>query len=177
MKIILTGASGLLGRAVKSCLEKEPCYEVISLGFNRCKEDMIKIDLMDDTAVTALLETHKPDIVIHSAAERRPDHVSNHLNETIKLNVNSTELLAKEVDKLGSFLLYISTNYVFDGTKPPYMITDKPNPLNKYGETKLQGEEVVQKFCKNFGILRVPVLYGDVEFVRESAVTGKCCVP
>lgn len=67
-------------------------------------------------------------------------------------------------------LIYISTDYVFDGTAPPYEVEDKPNPLQFYGETKLGGEEAIKSVYPEAVILRVPILYGDTEYNGESAI-------
>lgn len=67
-------------------------------------------------------------------------------------------------------LIYISTDYVFDGTKPPYEVGDKPNPLNFYGQTKLDGEEAIKSVYPEAVILRVPILYGSTEYNAESAI-------
>lgn len=171
MKVLITGASGLLGRAIKRVLDQVADWTIVGLGYNRLDGGLRKVNLCDDSEVIAVIEEFRPDVVIHSAAERRPDHVANHADETKQLNVSASELLAKEVSKYGGFILYISTEYVFDGTSPPYMTTDQPNPLNQYGISKLEGEKAVQINAKRFGILRVPILYGEVERLNESAVT------
>lgn len=67
-------------------------------------------------------------------------------------------------------LIYISTDYVFDGTTPPYEVEDKPNPLNFYGQTKLDGEEAIKSVYPEAVILRVPILYGSTEYNGESAI-------
>jgi S-adenosylmethionine synthetase len=67
-------------------------------------------------------------------------------------------------------LIYISTDYVFDGTTPPYEVDDKPNPLQFYGETKLAGEQAIQGVNKDAVILRVPILYGSTQYNGESAI-------
>ena len=67
-------------------------------------------------------------------------------------------------------VVYISTDYVFDGTSPPYQVDDKTNPLNFYGKSKLGGEEAVREVDPHAVILRVPVLYGETEYNGESAV-------
>merc|ERR1712137_273514 len=70
-----------------------------------------------------------------------------------------------------TFLIYISTDYIFDGTDPPYKPNSKPNPLNDYGKTKLAGEEAIWKVDHSAGVLRVPILYGPSKKAEESAVT------
>ena len=67
-------------------------------------------------------------------------------------------------------LIYISTDYVFDGENPPYNVNDKPNPLNFYGKSKLGGEEAVRQADPQAVVLRVPVLYGETEYNAESAI-------
>ena len=88
-----------------------------------------------------------------------------------RLNVTATRALAEAMNEHGGRVLYISTDYVFDGAAPPYKWDDKPNPVNAYGQLKLEGEECVLKACEENVVLRVPVLYGPVEYLGESAVT------
>lgn len=173
MKVLITGASGLLGRAIKTEFEKISSWNILGLGYSRLEGGLMKVDLTDENALREVIEDFKPDVLIHSAAERRPDVVGNKVKETEALNVKSTENIAKLMAKTGGFMLYISTDYVFDGSSPPYTTKSKPNPLNKYGMTKLEGEKVTMLNAGKYAILRVPILYGDVEFIKESAVTGK----
>ena len=109
--------------------------------------------------------------MVHSAAERRPDVVEKDEAATEILNVTSTANISRLVREHGGSLLHISTDYVFDGTKPPYKPSDEPNPLNKYGKSKLAAEQSVTRNFPSAIILRVPILYGDVESLDESAVT------
>ena len=173
MKVLITGASGLLGRAIKCELEKNISLEILGLGFSRLKGGLKKVDLTNPQEIDQVISDFKPDIVVHSAAERRPDVVGTKELETEALNVEATENIAKFTDKIGGFLVYISTDYVFDGTSPPYTVDSQPNPLNKYGKTKLEGELKTAAHCARYAILRVPILYGDVQQVGESAVTGR----
>uniref|UniRef100_A0A4X2JWT5 Methionine adenosyltransferase 2 subunit beta n=1 Tax=Vombatus ursinus TaxID=29139 RepID=A0A4X2JWT5_VOMUR len=114
--------------------------------------------------------TH-PHVIVHCAAERRPDVVENQPDAASQLNVDASGNLAKEAAGIGAFLIYISSDYVFDGTNPPYTEEDAPNPLNLYGKTKLEGERAVLENNVGAAILRIPVLYGEVEKLEESAVT------
>lgn len=172
MKVLITGASGLLGRAIKTEFEKVSDWNILGLGFTRLDGGLRKVDLQNDEEVIQVIDEFKPDVLIHSAAERRPDFVANHEKEAEQLNVKATETLAKHVNKYGGFMLYISTDYVFDGTSPPYKVSDATNPLNKYGMTKLQGERETLLHCKYSGVLRVPILYGPLKYIDESAVTS-----
>jgi len=87
----------------------------------------------------------------------------------VRLNVAATQQLAELCRELACTMIYISTDYVFDGSAPPYGADSRAKPLNKYGETKLAGEEVV--LGAGHTVLRIPVLYGGVERPGESAVT------
>ena len=170
MKVIITGASGLLGRAIKQQFDRIEGWTVQGWGFNRLEGGLKKVDLRDNESIIGAIDDFQPDVVVHSAAERRPDVVVKHEAETTALNVTASETIAKEMDKRNGFVLYISTDYVFDGTSPPYTTTDTPNPLNKYGVSKLQGERVTTDNCARSGVLRVPVMYGELQFIKESAV-------
>jgi len=170
MKVMITGATGLLGRSIKKEMEKD--NEIISLGFSREADDIIKLDLTDFDLVRILIMTEKPDIIIHSAAERRPDVTDNNPDAAEELNVAATENIAKLAAKYNVFMVYISTDYVFDGTSSPYNTEAKANPINLYGKTKFLGEQVTKEHADNYAILRVPILYGNQENLKESAATA-----
>ncbi|WP_282073111.1 SDR family oxidoreductase, partial [Janibacter hoylei] len=112
-------------------------------AFSRAAENLIRLDLSDSNAVKAYFQEIKPEIVIHCAAERWPDRCADDPDTAWKLNVGSTEFLAKYCSEIGAQLVYISTDYVFDGSAPPYTTDDTPNPVNFYGRSKLAGEEAV----------------------------------
>ncbi|XP_029073693.1 methionine adenosyltransferase 2 subunit beta isoform X3 [Monodon monoceros] len=119
---------------------------------------------------TSMLNS-QPHVIVHCAAERRADVVENQPDAASQLNVDASGNLAKEAAAVGAFLIYISSDYVFDGTNPPYREEDIPSPLNLYGKTKLEGERAVLENNLGAAVLRIPVLYGEVEKLEESAVT------
>ncbi|KAF9127815.1 hypothetical protein BGW39_005604 [Mortierella sp. 14UC] len=171
MRVLVTGASGLLGRAVVSEF-KNAGHEVVGVAFSRAKGDLKKLDLEDSNAVRAFVDAENPDVIVHCAAERRPDVVEKDPNGAKNLNVQVPGLLADLTNDRGILLIYISTDYVFDGTSPPYDVRDKANPLNLYGQTKYDGEKEIKKFNSSAIILRVPILYGMTEYNGESAVNS-----
>ena len=168
-KIVLTGASGLLGRAVMA--ELLPNFDIIGLGLNRIHSGIQKLNLLDTESVNEFMWAVKPDILIHSAAERRPDISQNDPKRTIALNVEATRHLARLAYQTGSWMIYLSTNYVFDGMSPPYSPQDLTNPLNLYGQSKLDGENAVRVETDQFCIIRLPALYGQVDFLGETSIT------
>ncbi|KAJ9474057.1 putative Vacuolar protein sorting-associated protein 5 (putative) [Pseudozyma hubeiensis] len=175
MHVLITGASGLLGRAVhQQCIDKG--YDIKALAFTRSdpSKQLVKLDLTDAAAVESCLQDFKPDIIVHTAAERRPDVVEKDPAASHAINVDAPATIATLASKLDKvpLLVNISTDYVFDGSKPPYTVDDAPNPLNAYGVSKLQGERAVTEHAKSghFTNLRVPVLYGKTITNDESAV-------
>jgi len=173
MKILVTGASGLLGRALYYSLsESDAHFNLKGTAFSRSSDKLIKLNLLDNSAVRKAVSDFKPDLIIHAAAERRPDIVKNNPEAAEKLNVSAVSTIAEAAEGAGAALLYMSTDYVFDGTMPPYTIDSEPNPLNSYGRMKLEGEIIVLTTCSRPIILRVPILYGKVETLAESAVTS-----
>lgn len=169
-KIMITGATGLLGRAVVKQLRLTGEHELIATGFSRAQTGIYKLDLTNKPAVDRFIDSQQPDVIIHCAAERRPD-VSEQMPEAaLALNLGATGALAKAAKQQGAWLIYISTDYVFDGTTPSYIESDVPNPVNFYGESKLGGEQLLLETSADFAVVRLPILYGQVERVEESAV-------
>jgi S-adenosylmethionine synthetase len=171
MKILVTGASGLLGRAVKYELEHASQHNIVGIALNRASDKLHRLNLLDEQAVCELISSERPHYIVHCAAERRPDKCEGDEQGTMQLNVDATRTLANCARVLGAWFIYISTDYVFDGTSPPYRPEDTPRPLNLYGKSKLAGEEVVRELLHDHCILRVPVLYGEVQSLDESPVT------
>lgn len=153
MKVLVTGANGMLGQDLCPILEDVGAFVI--------ETDVDTLDITKDEIVDKALTDIHPDMVIHCAAYTNVDKAEEDLETARLINVTGTENLAKACGKLDIPLVYISTDYVFDGTKTePYMPEDKTNPINNYGLTKLQGEEAVKKYCKKYYIARTSWLYG-----------------
>ncbi|CAE6424577.1 unnamed protein product [Rhizoctonia solani] len=177
MKVLVTGASGVLGSAVYQAFRAVKGAEVKGTAHTRPSGDIIAIDLCDEPSATKLIQDFKPDWVIHCAAERRPDVAAKNVEATRVLNgvVPATLARLSSAEEHSFTLIYISTDYVFDGTAAPYDVDAKPNPVNLYGETKLAGERAVldggyQGKPGQRVVLRVPVLYGPMPKNSDSAI-------
>jgi len=153
-KIMVTGATGLLGRAVVKQLELTG-HEVVATGFSRASERVHKLDLTAPLAVEAFIAREQPQVIVQAA---------------LALNLTASQALAMAVKANNAWLIYISTDYVFDGTQPKYAEDAATHPVNFYGESKLKGEEIVLNTSADFAVLRLPILYGQVEKLSESAV-------
>ena len=152
-KILVTGANGMLGQDLCPILE-DSGYEVI-------ETDIDKLDITNAVQVEQVLKENNPDIVIHCAAYTNVDKAEEDLKTAELINVTGTENIAEICGKSGITLVYISTDYVFDGTKSePYTPDDRPNPINNYGMTKYEGEEAVRSLCDKYYIARTSWLYG-----------------
>ncbi|KAK6523779.1 hypothetical protein TWF281_001751 [Arthrobotrys megalospora] len=170
-KVVVTGATGLLGRQVVKAFD-EAGWEVIGTGLSRANPPRIlKVDVTKKDEVEKLLEDVKPVIVVHCAAEKSPDRCANDPAGTKALNVAASQLLAEQTATRNIVLVYISTDYVFDGTPgaAPYEADAETSPPNFYGETKRDGEDVVIKASDRAVVLRVPLLFGSGDN-SESAV-------
>lgn len=161
MKILVTGASGLLGHKVAQ-LALEKGHEVyaaykehaISLG------TPIKLDLTDHENMLKVMSKLKPDAVIHTAAYTDVDGCEANKDLAWKVNAEATKHVAIASTKAGAHITYVSTDYVFDGEKGFYKEEDQPNPINYYGYTKLMGEEFVKEHAEKWCIARTSVIYG-----------------
>ena len=152
-KILVTGANGMLGQDLCPILE-DSGYEVI-------ETDIDTLDITNSKIVSDVLKENKPDIVIHCAAYTNVDKAEEDLHTAELINVTGTENIAEACGKLGITLVYISTDYVFDGTKnEPYKPNDRTNPINNYGMTKYEGEEAVRSLCEKYYVARTSWLYG-----------------
>lgn len=153
MKILVTGANGMLGQDLCPALEDE--------GFDVIETDIHNLDILNKIQAKEFFENKKPDMVIHCAAYTNVDKAEEDIKTAELINVIGTENIAELCANSDIPIVYISTDYVFDGTKKTsYLPTDIPNPLNNYGLTKLKGEEAVKKLCKKYYIARTSWLYG-----------------
>src|SRR5205823_2322884 len=126
-------------------------------------------DITDATRLLRAFEEHRPDVAIHAAAFTAVDECESRAEIAFRVNGEGTRNIAVVCRQFRTPLLYLSTDYVFDGEKPePYVEEDAPNPLNVYGRSKLQGERRVVELLTHFWIVRISWLFGPLgkNFVR-----------
>jgi dTDP-4-dehydrorhamnose reductase len=151
MKILVTGAGGQLGYDLIRVLSRH--YEVVAAS----REEL---DVTDAGAVTNTLRHVLPEIVIHAAAYTSVDLAEDEVDQAYQVNAIGTWNVATDAHAIGAKLVYISTDYVFDGMKDGlYDELDKPNPLNVYGNSKLLGEKFAAMLCSRLFIVRTSWLY------------------
>jgi len=160
LKVLVTGSAGLVGRQVVKDLSNS--HQVFSC-YNESKPeygDSVKMDLKNHEMISSILTEKKPEIVIHLGAMTGVDLCEKERTSASEINTKATEIIAKECSKLNSFLVYVSTDYVFDGNLGMYKEDNVTNPLGFYGESKLEGEKVVQNFSTNWCIARTSTPFG-----------------
>ena len=170
MKVLVTGANGQLGYDVVKELQKRniECYGAMRQDF----------DIVDFEAVEKFIVSYMPDAIIHCAAYTAVDKAEDEQGLCYLVNASATENIAEICKKINAKMLYISTDYVFDGTKDGfYEVDDKPNPINVYGKTKLLGEQAVQRILDKYFIVRISWVFGEHgnNFVKTMLRLGKEC--
>ncbi|MEM1509347.1 MAG: dTDP-4-dehydrorhamnose reductase [Thermofilaceae archaeon] len=165
MKLLLTGASSLPGfRTVEEALERR--FEVVAVHHTNpvpLEHEQLRkmrIDLTDFSAMRELVLREKPNTVVHMAALGDVDLCERNRALAWKVNVEATSELARVAERIGAYLLYLSTDYVFDGGRGMYAESDPPNPVNYYGLTKMAGEVAVKTACSEWCIVRTSSIYG-----------------
>jgi dTDP-4-dehydrorhamnose reductase len=171
-KVAVIGASGLLGRALVDELVRQAGWQVVATAFSRPAPNTVALDIRDAQAVERFVEREAPDALVIAAAERRPDVCEQNPALAHALNVEAVRTVAAAAQRRGAWTLSISTDYVFDGTRPPYSHDSPPAPLNAYGRSKLEGEHALTETTDSGCVLRLPLLYGPIVNWAESAVTS-----
>ncbi len=163
MKILVTGGEGLLGTRLCKFLSKE--HEVISADINILNMErdyeVIKLDITNKNEVEEKLNKIKPDVVVHAAALTNVDFCEKNHEKADLINIKGTENIVNSCKEINSKILFVSSEFVFDGKNGPYDEKAEPNPINYYGETKKKAEEIVKESRLKFLIVRTTVLYGE----------------
>lgn len=168
MKVFVTGVKGQLGYDVVNELEKR--------GYTAIGVDIEDLDITDAAAVEKMITEAAPEAVIHCAAWTAVDAAEDNEEKCRQVNVNGTENIAKVCKKLDCKMMYISTDYIFDGKGTRPWEPDDPvtTPLNVYGQTKYEGELAVRNNVEKFFIVRIAWVFGKGKnFIKTMLNLGK----
>lgn len=156
--ILVTGGAGQLGQAFASLasrLDAKQPYQLYVL--ERCR-----LDISSQKSIQSAFAQYQPNVVINAAAYTAVDQAELEMDKSFSINCDAAALLAGECAASGVDLIHLSTDYVFDGNKgQPYEVSDKPNPINVYGQSKLAGEKAVLVTNPMSVIVRTAWLYSE----------------
>ena len=165
MRILITGANGLLGYKLVQLLASKG--DVITIATARKKPadlpegiQFAELDITNKAQTLSVVASAKPDVVIHAAAMTQVDQCETEREKCWSANVHGVENIIQACAQTHAHLVHVSTDFIFDGTFGPLDETAIPNPVNYYGESKLGGEKLIQESKINWAILRTVLVYG-----------------
>ena len=150
MKFLVTGSAGLVGNQVVKDLVKST--DQVYSCYHNSKPDFgipTQLDLTNSDSITKTIEKIRPDAIIHLAAMTNVDQCETEKELALQINAKATETIAKQAAKQGAFVVYVSTDYVFDGEHGMKKENDQPNPIDFYGKSKLEGEKAVMDMASS----------------------------
>ena len=168
MKVLVTGVKGQLGYDVVNECKKQ--------GIDPVGVDIEEMDITDEAAVRKVITESNVEAVIHCAAYTAVDAAEDNVDLCRKVNAGGTENIAKVCKELDLKMMYISTDYVFDGQgERPWQPDDERHPLNVYGQTKCEGEYAVEKYLDKYFIVRIAWVFGvnGKNFIKTMLRLGK----
>ena len=169
MNILITGCNGQLGNEIQLLQAQYAQHTWLNTDVN-------ELDITDKAAIERFVEANEIDGIVNCAAYTAVDKAESDPQLARKLNTDAPAFLAEAVAKRGGWMVQVSTDYVFNGTKhTPYVETDEPCPNSVYGQTKLEGEQAVSKLCPNAMIIRTAWLYSEFgnNFVKTMIRLGR----
>ncbi|MEO1402658.1 MAG: NAD(P)-dependent oxidoreductase [Cyanobacteria bacterium J06635_1] len=173
-RLLVTGASGFLGWHLchQACDRYQVhgtfCTQPVSSPYFAAE----RLDLTDASALEALFYQLRPDAVIHTAAQSKPNHCQKHPTESYQINVAASERLAQLCAEGSIPMVFTSTDLVFDGQHAPYIETDRPQPVNIYGAQKVEAEQRILATYPAAVICRMPLMFGAAAPTAQSFLQG-----
>lgn len=167
MKVLITGANGLLGQKLVELLGKDPQKRVMATGQGACRIlnlpencQYATCDITNQEEVNQVVTEFCPTTIIHSAALTNVDECEQNPQKCQLLNVEATGYVIAAAEAVGAHLIHLSTDFIFDGQRGPYDEAALPNPISLYGESKLKAEQLVEKANCPWAIVRTILVYG-----------------
>ncbi|MBC6368408.1 SDR family oxidoreductase [Algoriphagus sp. AK58] len=176
-KILITGANGLLGHKLVAQLVSKGDFEVIATG--RGPSRLLRggfqyqtMDIENPSDVQEVLSRLKPEVIIHGAAMTHVDECELNQEACYRANVLATKYLVEAAEGIGSHFIFVSTDFIFSGEdgNNPYLEDASPDPVNYYGRTKLEGEQLVMNSKLKWAIARTVLVYGIAEGLSRSNI-------
>ena len=158
MKFFITGGSGLLGERLATIASNDD--EIVLSHNSNPTKNTIKCDITDKNEVEKVINKNKPDTIVHCAAMTDVDLCEDEIDIAYRINSDGTRNMAQAAENIGAKIIYVSTDFVFDGDKGYYSEDDEVNPLGIYAKSKYDGEVQLKKYSTNWALARVSVLYG-----------------
>lgn len=178
MKVLVTGANGLLGQElITLLLQREHIVIAASKGPSRLQSSIATrltyqdLDITDGLAVQKVITEFKPDAIIHAAAMTQVDECELNKIDCYNINVTATRFVVEAAKEVNAKLLYVSTDFIFDGSAGPYSEEDEPKPLNYYGSTKLSAETEVMESGLHWAIARTVLVIGNAVGTRSNIIS------
>lgn len=161
-KLLVVGGSGLTGfKIVETAVRRFETFATYNTRkFNTENCHALRLDKTNRDATFSLMERVHPDIVIDTTGLNQVDYCEVHQDEAWRVNVEGTRNVAEACRRVGAKLVFVSTDYLFDGKKGFYNEESPPHPLNYYGKTKLEAERIVRETVEEPAIARPSVIYG-----------------
>ncbi len=175
-KILITGTNGLLGQKLVELLINKGEYQVIATarGANRLPFQQgyayYSLDVTNSTQVRQVVQETKPNYIIHTAAMTNVDQCESEREACWKLNVDAVQYLVEACRETGTFLLHLSTDFIFDGAAGPYDEEATPNPISFYGQSKLAAEQLLLNSSIRWAVARTVLVYGIAHDMSRSNI-------
>lgn len=160
-KIIFTGITGLLGSYfLKNAADS---YEIIGVGnknIQKTAKNSYKVDITNKRQILSFIKKINPAIIIHAVSIGNVDYCEKHPKEAYRVNVEGTRNVIHAAERVGAKIIFLSSNAIYDGLNPPYHEKSKTKPIDVYGKTKVEGENLIIKSGLKYTILRLITMYG-----------------
>ena len=187
MRILVTGANGLLGQKLSQLLDSKDNIDLIATARSPLSIELKRgqfhlLDITNPDSVESVITATQPDIIINTAAMTQVDDCETEREKCWLSNVTAVEYLVRACKENNVKLIHVSTDFIFDGTHGPLKEDDKPSPVNFYGESKLAGEQVIMSSEIDWAIARRVLVFGIttdlsrsniVLWVKQSLEKGK----
>jgi dTDP-4-dehydrorhamnose reductase len=175
LKILVIGGGGQVGSKIIE--QSREYHEIYATYLTRppplSASKIFLADKTDKNSIQSLVKKIKPDVVIDTAALHNVDYCETNKEQSHIVNVEGTKNVAEACNAIGIKMVFVSTDYIFNGKSGHYKETDAPSPINFYGQSKLDGENAIKKICKNYCIARTSVIYSWDPTQSAQTTSGK----